>query len=104
MLTSLMLTCWQIQYDDGDQETGAAFQSYSLEQSPEGKQVVKVREFKPGNYMPLAERVEDSKTAPASAPTQSLLDTSVPGDACHPLIFTPCASTLSLPLATVLMR
>ena len=76
-----MLTCWQIQYDDGDQETGAVFKSYSLEQSPEGQQVVKVYEVKPGNYMPAAERVEDSNAASSSAAKVPAEDMCVSGDA-----------------------
>lgn len=76
-----MLACWQIQYDDGDQETGAAFKSYSLEQSPEGQQVVKVHEFKPGNYLLVAKCVDGSNAAPASAAKQAAADTSVLGDA-----------------------
>ena len=81
MLTYFMLACWQIQYDDGDQETGAAFKRYSLEQSPEGQQVVKVHEFKAGNYLPVAEHVDDSNAAPASAAKQTAAEMSVLGDA-----------------------
>lgn len=73
--------CWQIEYDDGDQEIGATFQRYSVEQGPAAQQVVKVHEFKPGNYKPQAEHVEGSKAATTSTAKQSAEDMSVTGEA-----------------------
>ena len=80
--TCLLLanTCRQIQYDDGDQETGAVFNRYSLEQSHDGHQVVKVHEFKPGKYVPRAAHVEDDDGAALTSTTKQLVqDMSVPG-------------------------
>ncbi|KAL3148323.1 hypothetical protein ABBQ38_013786 [Trebouxia sp. C0009 RCD-2024] len=62
---------YTVQYDDGDQETGAAFTRYSLEQSSAGAQTVKVHEFQPGNYMSQAEPVELSGAAPPIAAESS---------------------------------
>lgn len=81
MWSFLRSHCWQVQYDDGDQEIGAAFQRYSLEQGPAGQQVVKVHEFKPGNYKPQAEHVEGNNTATTSTAKQSAEDMPATGEA-----------------------
>lgn len=73
--------CWQIQYDDGDQEIGAAFQRYSLEQGRAGQQMVQVHEFKPGNYKPQADHVEGSKAATTTTAKQSAEAASFSGEA-----------------------
>lgn len=69
----------QVQYDDGDQETGAAFTRYSLEQSPAGLHTVKVYEFQPGNYMSQAAHVERNSAAPPTAAEPSAEELYTPG-------------------------
>ena len=73
------LHSWQVQYDDGDQETGAAFTRYTLEQSQAGLQTVQVHEFRPGSYTPQAAQAAKSGAAPSLAAEQSAQELHVHG-------------------------
>ena len=63
----------QVQYDDGDKEVGIAFGRFTLEQSHAGSQLVKVHDFKPGNYVSQTANLEEDEAAtpPAAKPAVS---------------------------------
>ena len=69
----------QVQYDDGDQETGAAFTKYTLEQGQAGLQTVKVHEFQPGSYMLQAAQGAKGGAVPSLAAEQSAQELHVHG-------------------------
>ena len=74
----------QVQYDDGDKEVGIAFQRFCLEQSTTGSQMVKVHDFKPGNYVSQTANLEDNDAATPSAAKPSAVpqDMNAPGVLC----------------------